>query len=183
MPKNFNAAALLVLGASAFLFWYVTSSIWDLERKVQDLETTLSSLQVRQGPSGASGATSGGDSSEQASNRASKAKAKAKAKKGGQGGGKNRGTQMAEVLAAFAAEKSLDEATTTGLEKALTTLNEGVRAVRAANPDGDQDTMREQRQALFAEFEASVKGLLDAELAEALLAQIKTNRGAGQQTR
>ena len=90
---------------------------------------------------------------------------------------------MAEVLAAFAAENSLDESTTTGLETALTTLNDGVRAVRAANPDGDQTAMREQRQALFADFEASVKGLLDAELAEALLAQIKTNRGAGQQTR
>ncbi len=186
MPKPLHAVGLVLLGACALLLWHLSSTVSELRDQVGDLEAAITDLQLTAGsvaPStpalplepGAGRAAKVRAGKNGRGDKSAKAGKSGKARKGG--AGRDRGAQMAEILASFASDNDLDDDTRTGLEDALTTLNTSVKASRAASTDGDPSSMREQRQALFAEFEATVNSLLEPDQAEDLMGQIKTSRG------
>jgi len=181
MPKPLTATCLALLGACAFLLWHLSTGIAELKDQVQDLEAAVTALQLSQAaPAAADSPPTRPDLSSKRA-KAGKASKAGKAGKNGKAGAgaKDRGAQMAEVVATFAQEQALDEDTTAALNHALTTLSTSVKASRASGGGGDPSSMREQRQAHFGDFEASVQEILAPELAQELLDQIKASRGGG----
>jgi hypothetical protein len=196
MQKNLIAIPLLLIGVAGFLLWYQTSKVSELEDQVVALEATINQLQLNggvmpergigMGDDAVAGNGAGTEGKGAKRGKGGKAGKAGKAGKGGKAGktgktGKDRGPEMLALVATFSADKGLTEETTQALETAASTLTASVKGSRPApgSENVDATEIRKQRQEYFAVFEEQVRGLLDAEQAEALIEQIKSSRPSG----